>query len=405
MERRVDVMRAVAIIGFIIALALAVFAFTQQQQAQENARLAQAEAAEAQEARVTAVAMAQEASGTQVQAEADRVTAIAEVGQAGTAQAEAERERETAVAQAEVAGTQAAEIAATSMVAIGDAQGTLQVEVDSRATDQAQSEAALATAGAQLDEQATIQADTMSQLSTITAQIDLADFARESAEEDRLVALEQAWVAATALANAQMALETAQSVSIGVTATPPPIPPPATATLAVPPTTLPAVNEIPPLTSQYIATNRRVTFNYPLGWEAVELENGIILVADNESTLQRQNTALVSGQFEVTLLVNPVTNIRGVEPGATSSDVMNALLGFFSEQTPPPEFDAPVDLEIGDFAATRVLGHDEENQMSITTVDLGEGIGAVVFAYSLEGEMEFFLEAVDGIIASLVYGG
>lgn len=404
MERRLDVMRAVAIIGFIIALGLAVLAFSQQQQAQENTRLAQTQAAEAEAARVTAISMAQEASGTQVQAEAARVTAIAQAEQAGTALAEAESGQGTAVAQAEIAGTQAAQIVSTSQAAVGDIQATLQAETDSRATDQAQSEAALATVRAEMDAQATIQINTLNQLSTATAQIDLAAFARESAEEDRLAALEQAWAAATALAESQSALATAQAVISGVTATPSPIPPPATSTPIPEPTEV-FTGEIPPLNSQFVANGGRVTFNFPNGWEAVELDNGVILVGDSRATLQRSEPTLSSGQFEITLLVNPVTNIRDVEAGASSADVMQSLLAFFAAQNPPLEFSEPESSEIGTFPITRVLGQDSNNEMTITAVDMDNDISAVIFAYSSQGEVDILIEVLDGMIATLAYSG
>lgn len=406
MERRVDVMRVVAILGFVIALGLAVFAFTQQQAAQEAAQTAQTQAAEAQTERDAAVALAQAAQGTQVQAEDGRTTAVAQAQNAGTAQAEAESGQATAAAQAEIAGTQAAEVAATSTVALEAVQAALQAELDVRATAQAQSEAALETAEAELNAQATIQTDTLNQLSTATAQIDLAAFARESAEEDRLAALEQAWAAATALANSQAALETAQAVISGVTATVPPIPPPTTPTFPPAPTTVAEEPQgIPPLTAEYTSNNDRVTFNYPQGWEVAELDNGIILIGDSADTLRRQNVTLNRGQFEVTLLVNPITDIQGIEPGSTPADVMEALLGFFADQNPPPEFGTVRGLEIGGFESARVLGLDSGNQLSMTAVDLGNDIGAVVVAYSAQGEMELFIDVVDGIIASLQYNG
>lgn len=407
-ESRVDGVRIVAVIGFVLALVAAIFLFTQQQQAQQAAQAAQTQAAAAEDGRGTAVALADAASGAQVQAEAGQATAQTAAELAGTAQAESDAARGTAQADAQIAGTQAAQMMATSTINVGDAQATAQSAQQNVETAQAESQSSLATVQAQLDAQTTSVADTLNLLATATAQIDLAEFGRESAEEDRQAALEQAWMVATALANSEAQLSTAQAALSGATSVPTLAP---TSALANNPTPAPtgststvnnfADGAIPPLTETFTNSNGAITFKYPQGWAAIETQNGSIFVADSENTLQDDDlNVLDSGQFISRILVTQITNVPGLQSGATAAEVMNVLLTSLASGENPPEMSPAESVSIASYDAQRSSSKGS-SPFAITVAMLDNDIVVVTYSSSAERELDFYLQAIDSIVETI----
>jgi hypothetical protein len=386
-----------AIIGFIIAVIIAVFAFTQQQQAVEQARTARTQAAQAQAEGVTAFAQVNEAATAQGNAQSTEAAALANVNEAATAQSEAESAQGTAQAGVNAAETRAARIAAASTAAADSARSTATADQRAIATLQAQSTADLATAQAELDTQATTQAETVAQLATATAQIDLAEFAREAAEADRLAALTQAWSAATLIADTESELATAQAVIAGVTATPTPLPQP-TAAATVSSSTQ---GEALELASNFRSRNGRLTFQYPETWATQELDSGAVLAASDPRILGDSNAQVQPGVF-LQILVAPALEM-GLSADDTPVDTLQAWVGVLTQQNSNLQISEPTETTFGSHPAARAQGGDTSGEVVVTTLDLGNDVIGVIFAFSSQGDMANFLATIDALIGSIAY--
>jgi hypothetical protein len=400
-----------AAVGFILAVIVALFMFTQQQQALKDAQLAQTLQADMDTRRGTAVAMAQSASDAQASAEAVQGTAVAQAQGAATAQSKSDSHRETAVAEARAAGTLGAQLGAAATEQYSTAQAAQSAAVDAanqQSTLMAESTAELGTAQAQIDMQATAQAGFDAALGTATAQVDLAEFARQAAEEDRATALAQFWIAATVVANQSDTQATAQAIVSGVTAAPTAIPvtPTLAPTAAVEanPTSSPNTQSgaIPPLTATYTSSDKSFSFNYPEGWVAGDSGQGVILVVSSQDILQRSSSDLKSGELEIQMIVGPATNIRGVQAGATPTEVLKAVRDIYASQNTNQLSDSS-EVTIGNHAGARFGGIEGNNAAVITVLDLGNGRIALTFAYMFPGETDRFTPVLDDILASLSY--
>lgn len=383
------------IIGFIVAVIIAIFAFSQQQQAVEQARTALTQAAQAKEQGVTAVAVANNAATAQANSQSTEAAALVNANEAATAQAQSENGRSTAQAEIDAVATTAARLAAASTQAAGAALSTITADERAKQTAQAQSAADLATKQAELDALATTQADTAAQLATATAQIDLADFARQSAEEDRLAALTQAWSAATLIADTENQLATAQAVIAGVTPTPPP-PQPTTVTSGS------AQGEALGLVNDFRSDSGQLTFQYPDGWAAQETQSGAVLVASDPRMLGNTNEQITPGLFMQILVTS--AEAMGLDPNVKPLDSLQAWIGFVTQQNSELKVGDPREVTLGDYRAARVEGSDATGDVVITTIDAGNSTVGVVFAFSSQGDMPMFLATVDALIASIAYG-
>jgi hypothetical protein len=407
MQSRSPLPRLLLALTLVLAVALAVFAFSQQQQAQEAARLAQTGQARAEERYVTAAALAQDAAATQVGAEAARATAVVQVAQANTAQAAALAAQASAESGAALAGTSAAQIAATSGAQITAAAETAQAQRESLATVQAFSTQAITTALAELDTLATAGVEIAFQLGTATAQIDEAQFGREAAEADRQAALNLAWAAATALAEREDELATAQAIISGVTATPT-VPPP-TAVPASPTPAATSISQVVPtsgplvLGRTFTSRNAALRFDYPEGWVVQELDNGFIIVGSSQAVFEREGNALGAGQYQIELLVGPAQGIRGVPADGGVPEVVTALLDILANGSTPPRMGLASDIMVGDFSGSRVPGTEGANRFVMTVLDVGGGNVAIVFSSSAIEELDAMLTALDALLATIIY--
>jgi hypothetical protein len=396
-----------AVIGFIIAVIIAVYAFITQQQATDRARLAAFEATLADEGRVTALALMQEAIGTQVQAEAGQATARADSAVASTAQSEAEAAVVSAEAQANEAVTRNAQIAATSTAASETLQATSAAATKRLSTIQAQGTAAIATVQAELDAQATTQADTLNQLATATSQIDLADFARQSAEADRARALEQLWAVGTRQAETLDELATAQAIISGVTPTPIPTnAPPASPTLpseATPVSGIATDGNTESLSNNFESNDKRMRLQYPGGWFAREVNTNFVTIVNDSILFDRGNQALASGQYEINVLASTRTDL-GIPTAATAEEILLTFIDFFKSRDSTFQNGDPVALTLGSYAASRVPGNDSNNDLSVTLIDLGNDSVVLAFAYSTVGESDQFSTVLDTVLATVEFG-
>lgn len=387
-----------ALIGFVIASIIAVAAVVLRQQALDTAQTAQAFAAAAERERATAEAMLRGSVATQVQAEANLATAAADAKQSAAGQAQAEAALATAAAQAEAAETRSAVLVATATAAAETAVAQAEAAQAAQTTLVAEATAEAATAQAQIAAGATALAESSAALGTATAQIALAEFAREAAEDDRQNALIQAWTAATALAEVSDQLATATAMLSGVTPTFTPLP-------AVPtPTPLPAVEPTPSgtveLAERFRSNDRSTRFDYPTGWIVEELNNGVILIVNQEEVFSADPNDLSAGMFSMSLVVTTIQDI-GAPAGTTAASFLPALVNFIEGQDPPGDMGAVREVEIGGLPAARSLGTQGGNDIALAAVDLDEDVLAVAIASSDQGEIEQFLEVMDAILASV----
>jgi hypothetical protein len=397
-----------AVVGFIIAAIVAIFAFVQQQQATQQASAALVAQAEADERRVTAVALAQDAAGTQVQAEAGQATAVRQVEEAGTAQAEAKASASAIAAQAELAQTALARGESAANTQMTEVAATLSANADDISTLQAQSTAVVATVQAQMQAEATEEAALVEALATVTAQIDLAQFAASAAEEDRSAALAQAWAAQTQVAQLESDLATAQFRLTGL----PPVPT-LPATNSPPPTAAPTETPQPSvepvtvgdivLTQRFVTQDGIITFFYPEDWVAVE-SNGAIGVS-NDADIQRTSDAgLETGQVYLDIFTITGSELGGVPEGTTVLEVAGVLVDNISAQPDSPfAFDPPTGLNLGDFPAASAQGTNGVNDLILYLVDVGDGTYVAASGNAALGELSTFEPTLRAILDTLAY--
>ena len=396
------------LIGFVIMMIVAVFALAMQQQAVNDVRAQMTQAAKADDERVTAVAMAQAASGTQVQAEIGQATALAAAQGASTAQATAQSAAATAIAQLADEGTRSAQVAATNAADIGNVQATVTMHVNDLATVQAESTAELATLQGQLDEQATKQADLSGQLGTATAQVDLAEFARKVAEDDRSNALNQLWAISTIQADNAGQLATAQAL---LTVAPPATAAPqATATPELQVTTVnDAATAVPNDTASsgrlpqlFVGADKKIQVGYPEGWFAQETQNGRIIIVNQEAIFSTSTSKMNPGQMEIDVLAGTYTDF-GLTDGTTPQQLMETIVGNFKSQQPTFVIGSITPLKIGSYDATQVLVDDTENDLIITIMQLNPSAIGLVYGLSAKGEGASNMNTLLSVAASVTY--
>lgn len=396
------------VIGLVVAVIAAVLLFIQQQQTLTQVQDVQLAATEADQRRVTAVAMRDDAIGTQVQAEAGQATALAAAQSAGTAQAEADLLRGTAVSQAQSVATSNATIASGAAAQVETAQvalATAQADADQQGTLQAESAARIETAQAQIDDQATRQAGFDAALGTATAQVDLAEFARQAAEEDRATALAQSWILATLVSQQSQAQPTAvetvaQSTQLptSVPSRSTPTPAPATEVIELSPTPLPADSNA--LTETFTTDDKRISIQHPSSWSVGEIDTGVLLLVSTRAIMRRNTNDLESGEVEIQLIVGSADYFRGVQAGAAAADVLQTVRDIFTSQGNADISDT-AELKVGEYNAARFEGQDGNNAIVVTALDLKTNNYALSFTYFYPGEVEQFTPLMDEILASL----
>ncbi|MBL8119441.1 MAG: hypothetical protein JNJ78_18045, partial [Anaerolineae bacterium] len=356
-------------------------------------------AAAAESARSTAIAQSDSAAAAQESADANLATAQADLQAGSTAQAAALAAATQSVAQANIAATRGSEMAVTVTAVSESAQQTLsalqagsQQAADERATLQAQ-----------IDSQATAQTGFDSVVATLTAQVDLAAFAREVAEQDRAVALEQVWGISTQAAVARRELATAQAQLTGL--------PPATATL--PPTATPQPQpQATPLPTEAASAGLGATFeastglyrvNYPATWVAVEPEPGVIVITNDESLIGRGNMTFTTGQYEINILIAAAEDL-GVTPDVSLEEYIGSLVMYFKSQSSAFSVGEPASIRLEKNNLLRVSGTDGLNDFTLNVMDLGEGMLSVIFSYAAPGDGQSLTPILDAMLDTLDYG-
>ncbi|MBI1279496.1 MAG: hypothetical protein GC179_15305 [Anaerolineaceae bacterium] len=393
------------LIGLVIMIIVAIFALGLQQQAVNDARTQMTRAASADNDKGTAVAMAQAASGTQVQAEIGQSTALAAVQGANTAQATAQAAAGTAVAQLGDAGTRSAQFAATTTANADAVQATVTMHAHELATLQAESTAEVATLQGQLVGQVTIQAQLQGQLGTATAQVDLAEFARKAAEDDRANALSQLWTVGTRQADSSSQLATAQVL---LTNAPPATPVPrATATPEVGATSendtsTNTAGSDGTLGQTFESSDKKVQVGYPNGWFAREGNNGTITIVNDEAMYTRTQNAINPGQIEVDILAGTYSQFN-LPAGTTPDSLMKIITDNIASQQPKYIVSTPEAIKIGSYTGVQVLVDDGENDLSISVLRLSDSAVALVYGLSAKGEGASNEEVIMSIAGSLTY--
>ncbi len=398
------------LVGLVIMIIIAVFALALQQQAVNDLRAQTTRAAIADNDRVTAVAMMQAASGTQVQAEVGQATAMAAAQQASTAQAAAQSAAGTAAAQLDDAGTRSAQFAATGTASSDAMQATLTMHANNLATLQAESTAEVATLQGQLVAESTAQAELVAQLATATAQVDLAEFARKAAEDDRTNALNQLWTIGTRQADSSSQLATAQFILTGA--------PPATSTpraTATPELQLTSINDATTgtpattngstkgaLTQTYQTSDKKVQVNYPEGWFAEEAQNGAIIIASQKEVFTRTTSVLSSGQVEIQILAGNYSQF-GLTPGIAATDMLNSIISVIKSSQPKFKNGAAVALTVSGHKAAQVFGSDGDNDVSLTLIQLSDTGMVVVIGSAATGEGPASIDTVTAIMNTITY--
>ena len=395
------------LVGLVIMIIVTVFALVLQQQAVNDLRTQMTRAANADSDKVTAVAMMQAASGTQVQAEVGQATAIAAAQEASTAQTTAQSAAGTAAAQQDDASTRSAQFAATATANSDAMQATVTMHANDLATLQAESTAEVATLQGQLADQATQQAALSGQLGTATAQVDLAEFARKAAEDDRTNALNQLWTIGTRQADSSSQLATAQFMLTGA--------PPATATPELQvttvndsatstPNTTTSSNTNGTLAQTIQSTDKKVQVGYPAGWFAQESKSGNIVIVNQEALFTRTTNTLNPGQIEVDVVAGSYTQFS-LPAGTTPEQLMAKIIANIKTQQPSFKVSTPTSLKMGNYNAVQILIDDGQNDLSISVFQLTDTAMALIYGVSAKGEGASNMNTVLAIAGSVTYSG
>ncbi len=392
------------IVGLVMMIIVAVFALVLQQQAVNDLRSQMTRAASADNDKGTAVALAQAATGTLAQAVMGQTTAIAAAQGANTALAQAQSAAGTAAAQLDDAGTRSAQFAATTTADTDAMQAAATTHANDLATLQAESTAEVTTLQEQLVGQATTQAELIGQLGTATAQVDLADFARQAAEDDRSNALSQLWTLGTRQADSSSQLATIEAILTG--APPATTAPRATATLELEVTT---VNDAATNTSTdgalnqtFQSTDQKIQLNYPDGWLAQEAQNGTIIIANQKEVLTRTANVLTAGQVQLEIIVGTYTQFN-FSAGTDPTDMLNAIIDTIKSNQPKFRAGDVTSLTLGGHKAAQVLANDGENDVSLTLIQLTNNTVAVIFGSAASGEGSKSIDTVTAIMGTITY--
>jgi hypothetical protein len=394
------------LVGLVIMIIVAVFALALQQQAVNDLRTQMTRAANADNDKVTAVAMKDAASGTQVKSAYGEATALAAAQVANTAQATAQSAAGTAAAQLDDAGTRSAQFAATGTANNDAVQATMTVHANDLATLQAESTAEVATLQGQVADQSTAQAQLVGQLATATAQVDLAEFARKAAEDDRTNALNQLWTIGTRQADSSSQLATAHFILTGA--------PPVTATsrtTATPELQVTTVNEAASpapnsaagtLGQTFQSTDKKVQVGYPDGWFVQETKSGTIVIVNQEPMLTRSTYGLTKGQVEVDILAGTYSQFN-LAAGMDPKELLNTIVTNVKSQQAKFNVGDVNSVTVNGHTAAQVMGNDGDNDVSITAVQLSNNVLAVVYGLAATGEGPASFDTVSAIINSVTY--
>ncbi len=393
------------LVGLVIMIIVAVFALALQQQAVNDLRTQMTRAANADNDKVTAVAMMQAASGTQVQAEVGQATAMAAAQVANTAQATARAAAGTAAAMVDDAGTLSAQFAATGTANSDAMQATVTMHANDLATLQAESTAEIATLQGQLVAESTAQAELAAQLATATAQVDLAEFARKAAEDDRTNALNQLWTIGTRQADSSSQLATAQAILTG--APPATAAPRATATPELAVTTVNDSAAATPATGGTLAQtfqtdDKKIQVGYPDGWFAQQTKSGTIVIVNQEPMFNRSSYALTTGQVEIDILAGTYSQFN-LAAGMDPKELLTTIVTNVKSQQTKFNVGEVNSITVSGHKAAQVIGNDGDNDVSITAVQLSNNALAVVYGLAASGEAQASFDTVTAITNSITY--
>ena len=393
------------IVGLVIMIIVAVFALVLQQQAVNDVRAQMTRAADADNDKGTAVAMAQAATGTLAQAVIGQTTAIAAAQVANTAQSTAQSAAGTSAAQLDDAGTRSAQFAATTTANMDAMQATVTMHANDIATLQAESTSEVAALQGQLVGQATTQAELVGQLGTATAQVDLAEFARQAAEEDRSNALNQLWMLGTRQADSSGQLATIEAILTG--AAPATVAPRATATPELEVTTVNDNATDTPgtdgtLSQTFQSADQKVQLNYPDGWFAQEAQSGAIFIVNQQEVLTRTDNALSKGQVQLQVLVGTYDQF-GFTVGSAAADMLTGVIGSIKSNQPKFQVGPVSDLTLGGHKAAQAFASDGENDVSVTLIQLSDTGVAVIIGSAADGEGPASFDTVTAIMETIAY--
>ncbi|MBL8156006.1 MAG: hypothetical protein JNM70_17640, partial [Anaerolineae bacterium] len=164
----------------------------------------------------------------------------------------------------------------------------------------------------------------------------------------------------------------------------------------------PAPGDTSELGETFRSNDRSTRFDYPTGWIIEELNNGVILIVNQEEVFNADPNDLTAGMFSMSLIVTTVEDM-GAPEGTTAASFLPALVDFIEGQDPPGQMGEVAEIEIGGLPAARSLGTQGGNDLALVIVDLDDGVLAVSIASSDEGEMDQFLDVMDAIMASVQY--
>lgn len=381
---------------FVVMMVLAALALTQfnaQQDAAAQARDAQTAQAEVLAAQATSIAQADAAQAAQQTAEAGQGTAVALAAAAALAQGEAEAGRETAVAQAN---------AAEDELTVREAEfAAIQTRVAADATVQAQNGTAVGVAAATITAQASDLRSLAAALGTATAQVDRADLARSAAEDDRAIALEQASLAATLLAQAQATMAVLQPAALNetptqtvlinaVTATPSLVPTVPMNTVTATPvlTGVPVVADEVSLDQTFVTADGTIQLNYPDGW-LVQESNSQIFLVNTADALANGDSPIQSGHFLANIIFGSTSDLPETAADAGAVEFLTTLTGVINARaTAAEQLGEVTATTAGDYQAARAQGQIPNGQTLVIAVRLGGGVFAVGFGNSAPGEVD-----------------
>jgi Tol biopolymer transport system component len=160
------------------------------------------------------------------------------------------------------------------------------------------------------------------------------------------------------------------------------------------------------LTETYASPDERLTLRYPEGWVVVDEDDGIVVLATDDSLAEGINQAIPAGEAALALFFSDTDPIaeEDIFDEGTPASVVRGLIGLIQEDSENAgRFSNPVAITVGERSGARSTGTVEGNDVLLVATDMGDDVFGVAVGITAGGDLERFESKLLAIIESINY--
>jgi Tol biopolymer transport system component len=160
------------------------------------------------------------------------------------------------------------------------------------------------------------------------------------------------------------------------------------------------------LSETYVSSDERLTMRYPEGWVVVDEDDGIVVLATDESLAGGIDDAIPTGEAGLALFFSDTGPLaeEGIFDEGTPSGVLDAVIALIQEDSENVgRFSNPVAFTVGGRSGARSTGTAEGNDVLLVATDMGDDVFGVAVGITAAGDLDRFESKLLAIIESINY--